>query len=74
MHSWGTSRTTIDAAARDCGQGRDMHAVINFVTYNRTETKLRPQFTLYAGALTSVAISSLWFPSKQTLGSKVIKP
>jgi hypothetical protein len=36
----------------------------NFVTYNRTETELRPQFALYAGALGSGAISSLWFPSK----------
>jgi hypothetical protein len=44
---------------------RTRHAFMrNFVTYNRTETKLRPQFALYAGALASGAISSLWFPSK----------
>lgn len=35
----------------------------NFVTYNRTEKDLRPQFALYAGAFGSGAISSLWFPS-----------
>jgi hypothetical protein len=44
---------------------RTGHAFMrNFVTYNRTETELRPQFALYAGALGSGAISSLWFPSK----------
>ena len=44
---------------------RTGHAFMrNFVTYNRTETGLRPQFALYAGALGSGAISSLWFPSK----------
>jgi hypothetical protein len=36
----------------------------NFVTYNRTEKQLRPQVALYAGALGSGAISSLWFPGK----------
>jgi hypothetical protein len=44
---------------------RTGHAFIrNFVTYNRTEKQLRPQFALYAGALGSGAISSLWFPGK----------
>jgi hypothetical protein len=42
-----------------------MHAFMrNFVTYNRTEKELRPQFALYAGALGSGAISSTWFPGK----------
>ena len=36
----------------------------NFVTYNRSETDLRPQLGLYAGALGSGVISSLWSPSK----------
>jgi len=44
---------------------RTGHAFMrNFVTYERTEKKRRPQFALYAGALGSGAISSLWFPSK----------
>jgi hypothetical protein len=44
---------------------RTRHAFMrNFVTYNRTERQFRPQFALYAGALGSGAISSLWFPSK----------
>jgi hypothetical protein len=36
----------------------------NFVTYNRTETQLRPQVALYAAALGSGALSSVWYPSK----------
>jgi hypothetical protein len=44
---------------------RTGHAFMrNFVTYNRTEKQLRPQFALYAGALGSGAISSAWYPSK----------
>jgi hypothetical protein len=44
---------------------RTGHAFMrNFVTYNRTETQLRPQLALYAGAFGSGAISSLWFPGK----------
>ena len=42
---------------------RTGHAFLrNFITYNRTERERRPQFALYAGALGSGAISSLWFP------------
>jgi hypothetical protein len=42
---------------------RTRHAFVrNFVTYNRTEEELRPQFGLYAGAMGSGAISSEWRP------------
>jgi hypothetical protein len=44
---------------------RTRHAFIrNFITYNSTEKEHRPQLALYAGALGSGAISSLWFPGK----------
>lgn len=44
---------------------RTKHAFLrNFITYNHTEKDRRPQFALYAGALGSGAISSLWFPGK----------
>jgi hypothetical protein len=44
---------------------RTRHAFLrNFVTYNRTEKELRPQFALYAAALGSGAISTVWYPSK----------
>lgn len=44
---------------------RTGHAFLrNFVTYNRTEKELRPQFALYAAALGSGAISTAWYPSK----------
>ncbi len=42
---------------------RTKHALIrNFLTYNRTETELRPQFALYAGALGAGMLSSVWEP------------
>lgn len=44
---------------------RTGHAFLrNFVTYNRTEKELRPQIALYAAALGSGAISTVWYPSK----------
>ncbi len=44
---------------------RTGHAFMrNFVTYNRTEKEIRPHIALYAGALGSGAVSSLWFPGK----------
>jgi hypothetical protein len=44
---------------------RTRHAFMrNFITYNSTEQEHRPQLALYAGALGSGAISSLWFPGK----------
>jgi len=42
---------------------RTRHAVLrNFVTYNRTEQQLRPQWALYAGAFGGGAVASLWKP------------
>lgn len=44
---------------------RTEHALMrNFVTYNRTEEELRPQFGLYAAALGAGMISSTWYPGK----------
>ena len=42
---------------------RTRHAVLrNFLTYNRTEKDLRPQFALYGAAFSSALISSTWKP------------
>jgi len=37
----------------------------NFVTYNRTEKELRPQFALYGAAFGAGMLSSLWKPNGQ---------
>jgi len=43
------------------------HAVVrNFVTYDRSETKKRPQIGMYGAALAAGAISSTWKPNQQT--------
>lgn len=45
---------------------RTRHAIVrNFVTYNNTETDLRPAFPLYGGAFASGLVSSQWLPGKQ---------
>jgi hypothetical protein len=42
---------------------RTRHALMrNFLTYNKTERELRPQFALYGAAFTAGAISSAWKP------------
>jgi len=42
---------------------RMRHAILrNFLTYNRTERELRPQWGLYAGALSGGLISTAWKP------------
>jgi hypothetical protein len=42
---------------------RTGHAVLrNFVTYNQTESSMRPQFASYGAALAAGAISSTWKP------------
>lgn len=42
---------------------RTRHALMrNFLTYNRTETELRPQFALYGAALGAGMLSSTWQP------------
>lgn len=42
---------------------RTRHAFVrNFVTYNKTEKELRPQFALYGAALGAGMVSSLWKP------------
>jgi len=47
---------------------RTGHAVArNFVTYNRTEKALRPQFALYAGAFGAGVVSGTWKPSNRDL-------
>lgn len=44
-------------------RARTKHALIrNFVTYNRSETELRPQFALYGAALGAGMLSSTWQP------------
>lgn len=43
---------------------RTRHAVVrNFVTYDRTETSLRPQLMPYLGAFGAASIASTWEPS-----------
>jgi hypothetical protein len=50
--------------------GRVRHAVArNFVTYNRTEKELRPQFALYTAAVGSGMISSTWQPDDRSAWS-----
>jgi hypothetical protein len=45
---------------------RTKHALMrNFVTYNKTETELRPQFALYGAAFGAGMLSSLWKPNGQ---------
>ena len=47
---------------------RTGHAVVrNFVTYDRTETALRPQIALYAGAFGAGVIAGTWKPSDRDL-------
>ena len=47
---------------------RTRHAVVrNFVTYDRTETALRPQIGLYAGAFGAGVISGTWKPDNREL-------
>ena len=42
---------------------RTEHAILrNFLTYNETETELRPQWALYAGAFGGGLISTAWKP------------
>ena len=42
---------------------RTKHAILrNFLTYNETETELRPQWALYAGAFGGGLISTAWKP------------
>jgi hypothetical protein len=44
---------------------RSRHAIVrNFVTYNHTESQLRPAIPLYAGSFAAGMISSTWFPKK----------
>jgi len=47
---------------------RTRHAVArNFVTYNRTETELRPQLALYAGAFGGGVVAGSWIPNHDLL-------
>jgi hypothetical protein len=47
---------------------RTRHAVArNFVTYDRTETKPRPQFALYAGAFGAGVAAGSWTPNHDLL-------
>ncbi|HKF20464.1 MAG TPA: hypothetical protein VKE93_02780 [Candidatus Angelobacter sp.] len=47
---------------------RTGHAVgRNFVTYNRTENKLRPQLALYAGAFGAGVVAGSWTPNHDLL-------
>jgi len=42
---------------------RTRHAIVrNFVTYDRTETSLRPQLMPYLGAFSAASIASTWEP------------
>jgi hypothetical protein len=50
---------------------RTRHAVLrNFLTYNRTETALRPQFAMYAGAFGGGVIGATWLPDHPGLLTK----
>ena len=42
----------------------------NFVTYNRTETQLRPQIPLYAASSAGAVIAATWQPGNPNLGVK----
>ena len=45
---------------------RTRHAILrNFITYNSTESELRPQWALYGGAFGGGLISTLWKPRPQ---------
>src|SRR5271169_301091 len=45
---------------------RTKHALMrNFITYNKTEKELRPQFALYGAAFGAGMLSSLWQPKGQ---------
>ena len=47
---------------------RTRHAISrNFVAYNRSETKLRPQVPLYAGAFTAGILYGSWLPGKHNM-------
>ena len=47
---------------------RTGHAVLrNFLTYNRTEKEMRPQFALYAGAFGAGVIAGTWQPGNTSL-------
>lgn len=47
---------------------RTRHAVVrNFVTYDRTETKIRPQIALYAGAFGAGVVAGTWTPNHDLL-------
>ena len=46
---------------------RAKHAILrNFLTYNRTETELRPQWALYGGAFAGGLVATTWKPSSQS--------
>lgn len=50
---------------------RTGHAFVrNFVTYNRTETQLRPQIPLYAASSAGAVIAAAWQPGNPNLGVK----
>jgi hypothetical protein len=50
---------------------RTKHAIVrNFVTYDRTEKELRPQFGMYLGALGGGVIAGTWQPDKPNLLTK----
>jgi hypothetical protein len=45
---------------------RTKHALIrNFLTYNKTEKELRPQFAMYGAALGSGMLSTVWQPQSK---------
>ena len=47
---------------------RTRHAVVrNFVTYDRTETKIRPQIPLYAAAFGAGVVAGTWTPNHDLL-------
>ena len=49
---------------------RTRHAIVrNFVTYNKTELALRPQFASYGAALGAGMIKSLWTPGQSAWSS-----
>ncbi len=47
---------------------RTRHAIVrNFVTYNETESELRPQIPLFAGAFSAGVIASTWKPGNHSV-------
>jgi len=58
-----------DRCKCDAFGGRLKHAIVrNFLTYNRTEEELRPQWASYGGAFLGGVVATTWKPNGQSYG------